>query len=446
MTRSHTLSFALLAGLLLQAISLDAHAAMRIKLITKLHPSQLCANAAPEPSNSAVNEYKGGGPLRIAGSNSLFLIGPGLDTLGTDIAVQSGGPAPALDLVLRRVEARVHTCPGGATIPYAKLSFNASNAAGIRVFKASFRNTAGESDSLKIEVHAMPSLSVRFAPGARLDSDCLLQGGGGIRISPQEFQMQLPANAMANNSPQCRARAAAIQTLRLPETLAGGETRGRYHFVTDTPSPGVPYELRLNPTTTSVGSTTYTQVVNVVEGYSYSRDPIGEKPVNINFIPHFILALHESVSGKVYAHTMGGDEPAFAADIKVDSTPAFTTGPEFSPRPPFRSGQNFRVTFNLGSPNPNGETVQYRLDDARCFEAANANTAYAAGAAIQRVSVPARRRAASIDLRVIRDAPAFCFPAPGTPPLALEAWAGVNADLAERRNPFYINGPITIGR
>ena len=255
MTTIHRLPLALLTGLSLQAISLDAAAAMQIKFVTKLHPSQLCSNAAPETSNSAVNEYKGDGPMRIAGNNNLFLIGMGLDTLGTSIAVTAGdAAASAAPLQVRRSEARIHNCPNGNAIPYAKVNFSAENKTGVRTYKVVFRNAAGDSDGLKVEVHAMPTLTVRFAPGAALDSPCLLQGGGSVRITPQEFTMQLPVNAMANNSPQCRAKAPAIQTLSLPQTLGRpGSAQARYHFVTDTPSPGVPYELRLNPTTTSVG-------------------------------------------------------------------------------------------------------------------------------------------------------------------------------------------------
>ena len=128
--------------------------------------------------------------------------------------------------------------------------------------------------------------------------------------------------------------------------------------------------------------------------------------------------------------------------MDLDETPVFATGPVFSPRPPLRADQSFRVSFNIGSPNPSGQLITYRLSDAQCFMDGGAS-GYVPGLAFSTVTVPANSRTVSLNLRVSPEAVARGCINPPDRPHALEAWVG-NANLNITENPFYINGPIHI--
>lgn len=434
------------AAVLLTAASAPAHAAPTMAVERISTGQQYCELGDVQGTATTENDYKNSGrtALRLsAGLHKLWAFGPLLDTLPTGPAqVKKGSKAPTLTAKVAYPQ-RVN-CADGRSVGRVELTFAVEIPTDqADKYEVALTSSNGQQTSLRVEAYALPDITLRFQNSGALPQNCLSFPDGAMEVAPSGFRLQLPTAASRPGfDHSCVVRAPGVQTMRMPDSLRGQ----RYHFAHELYTAAVP-QLRFNSRLTAVGSTQYNEALTLLEPYNYIRDAIGDKPVTINFLVNPLRNLHEDTSGAIEIVTLAGVRKVMEAKVLVNATPAFATGPEFAPRPaPLRPGQSFRVSFNIASPNPRGDSVLYRLTEPQCYESANPATPYNATLPLQKIAIPATRRSTQIQLRVVANPPAACFVAAGSPPLALEAWPGERADLNARANPLYINGPISIVR
>ena len=285
-----------------------------------------------------------------------------------------------------------------------------------------------ETEPVKIQVFPLPEVKLILNENLNRFRNFACAGAtGSVEASSDSFRVTFPAGAGGDN--RCAAgELAGEQIMRLPQELGGH----KYHFVKS-----------FTQTFVASRESTCLALSRPFESLDYLNDPIGAKPIRFPFGP--LNLSHQSCQGTIIFERTGGAPVAkFSSKLTLDPTPVFATGPVFFPRPiPARPGSSFRVTFNIGSPNPTGQLITYRLTDSQCFRAGR-NTSYAPGLPFNTVTVPAERRSVTFELQVVPDAiERGCSTSGAVLPHALEAWAG-NANLSVTANPFYINGPIKI--
>ena len=426
-------SLALLSiAMLLPQAALAADAA--VELVAGRQSGANCDPVGRNATPVSENRFKPGSEaLRLSAGGSLTLrfFGENFDQISdAPILLASSGGGLTAQLGSGRgtaAENRSLHCieRGSRDIEFRDSTATRFNQVGVSVFKLQLRLPGGRlSEVIKVERHPLPALNVELTGNENISIPCGSGLTGTLTASASLVSLKLPRGAAGEAGCAAGGQLRATQTLSLPATLGGR----KYHFVLE----GFQF----------YGATPATPFIGSAGDYNYASDPLGPSPTTVQWGTGSARQAHKDFSDKVKLTAVTGGVGSFEVAMDLDETPVFATGPVFSPRPPLRADQSFRVSFNIGSPNPSGQLITYRLSDAQCFIDGGAS-GYVPGLAFSTVTVPANSRTVSLNLRVSPEAVARGCINPPDRPHALEAWVG-NANLNITENPFYINGPIHI--